>query len=766
MTFPGLFEAFIPNLGRILSIAIVFSVWIFSFDHQNTFHYQQFFTILLASFSLTCFSLIFSFRNPLKPFFTIRFFVVLFIISISLCFRKCFSLEGISSGFLILSQIALFMALRLSLKKESSGTILNSIILSGTMMSIYGILQALNLDMLTWPGSPFKTVGTFGNPNLLAVYIACTIIVTFVSIQHPIYLIKADYLLYPAISIQIISLLLCYSSGAVLTLTMGFFFFKKNFWERELFPHSKYKTWWFPLVLIACIFSFYYSISYCTSKYPWFSLSKTPASYLSLVSRLVEWKMGIDWISDSPLTGSGIDSAKYLFHTYRPPFGTILRLSMYNDDPHAFFLKFLAECGLIPLYAAFGIFCVAFALHKKRRNHPASDKIYPFHKMTLTLLIMILFNGSFSNSFSVTPIVNFFILISALHFCFVLRDVKWTIRKPSFRMVFILPACLFSILGTLLSLEAGAVSKNLFSGQQNLENNQAETASKCFSEALKYDPMNPGALWGIARAYEKLGNSEKALKYLYILNNFSNNIFGCQHTISELLLKNGLIIEAHKWAVEFYRKNNSTVAYELLGDVFLAEGRFEEAEKSFLSGVSVIADWFPEERQSASRIRLRLASIAIDSNNPQNAKDHLFWTEEPEKNSAEYFFLQGYASYKMSLATEALEFFEQSYKSSPENPRYANSLAYTLLETGKDFDRAGKILKDCYQKISNDKKIRLDDLISIVHSLATYYHKKNDLKQARELMLIAIRDCPEEWSERKTKMGKELQKIINEMKKR
>ncbi|MBF0543293.1 MAG: O-antigen ligase family protein [Candidatus Riflebacteria bacterium] len=757
------FDLFSPFLGKALSVLLVFSVWIFSFDHDNPFYYQEFLTVLLATLSLTFLLLLYPFKKPVRPFFPFGFFLIVGVISVAFAVLNSSFIESVKSGFLIFSQLILFVVFRLTLKKESFSTTIKAIILCGTLMALYSIFQSLGLDPIKWPDSPFKTVGTFGNPNFLSIYLVSTILLSYAAIESPEKVFFPDSFLFSSISLQISALLLAGSIGGFLCLLIGFGLIKTDFWLKFPFRITYLKKIGPALVIFLAILFCYLISTYCVAKYPWETLDKPPFGYFFIVSRLVEWKMGMDWITSSPFFGFGPDSSKYLFSAFRPRLGTMLSLSMYNDDPHAFPLKLIAETGFLSLFAFCGFLTLAFSLAVKKKRSYNFSLPEPFLKAILVTGFVIFCNSCFNNSLSIAPITNFFVLLASLHFGNCLEEIKWTNSTSLLRFGHLLSACFFSIFGISIFLESGKISESIWIGNGQLKHGGSQQSEITFKNVLKLDPRNLKAIWGVAKSYENCGKLNDEMEWLFLLNSISTNLFGCQYDIARVLFEQGAIIEAHKWAADFFRHNGSSVAHEILGRILLAEGRTREAEELFEQGILLQATWIPEERSAISRIKLLLASIAMDQKEFNKSEQYLTTIEKPVSDSHEYLFLKGLLSYNLSRTASALEFFENAWKAMPENPRYANSYGYLLLETNGDLEKAGEILLAGYNRIRQTKNIRLDDLLSITHSLATYYYKKGDLNKSRELLTSALRECPIDLNEKRQKFEKDLDKIIMEI---
>jgi len=153
---------------------------------------------------------------------------------------------------------------------------------------------------------------------------------------------------------------------------------------------------------------------------------------------------------------------------------------------------------------------------------------------------------------------------------------------------------------------------------------------------------------------------------------------------------------------------NSSVLYSYTGNTAKAEENLKKA-------IEVDPD-----NEAAN---LNLGLLLAEQNKMQEAEKALLKTLEANPE-------QAVAAYNLSVISsqrstrEAVKYAEIAYKARPEEPKYAYTLAYFLMQNGQK-DRAVQILK----KLINDHPLYL----SAVSFLADIYMKDNKIEEARKL---------------------------------
>lgn len=220
-------------------------------------------------------------------------------------------------------------------------------VISGSLVSLYGILQVFNIDFLSWPEAPYltgRTFSSFGQPNFLASWLLFVIpssfYLFFSTRRHWI-----KFLYFLAFTAQLICLFLTGSRGGLIALllaggaVLAWLFFLMAWPKRKK--------------ILASIFFLALAI-----------ISLAGLDYLShgRVRDLAQFNMGsfgarvnlyhsaVEAISSRPFFGYGIDASREVFiKYYEPDWGIYGQVSQSADRAHNLFLDILLASGIFGL---------------------------------------------------------------------------------------------------------------------------------------------------------------------------------------------------------------------------------------------------------------------------------------------------------------------------------------------------------------------------------------------------------------------------------
>ncbi|HQG30101.1 MAG TPA: tetratricopeptide repeat protein, partial [Candidatus Ozemobacteraceae bacterium] len=525
------------------------------------------------------------------------------------------------------------------------------------------------------------------------------------------------------------------------------------------------------------LITIYGTVSIGVSSYPWHSLSSASSANIPAITRLFEWSMGFKVFARQPLTGIGPGAAAYQLSSFRPQLGTVLGLSRYNDDPHAWPVHLLAETGLGGLFAACSLLAAIFGVHARRRQapppedddgtvspaaHPAnpapanvSPPVRPSsttgmkHSIARAAIVpaaALLYYGLFNNALSVTPLLTQLVLLVGLHQALCLRNVRWR-RGFSFTAIawfLLLPV--FAVSAWVCQSSHHVVESHMFSGLRLLEAEKPDAAERAFAAALQQNPQHLQALWGLALSCERQGRTQRTMETLARLDSLSPNAFSAKYEIARLALENRLLLEAHRAALQNLNGNHNPLSYELLGRILLLEGRRTEAARIFEEGLRLVPPWQQEEIDAAARIRLHLAEFHTENGDWKDAEPLLANLPQNLASSPAVQYMRGLAAYKAGNATAALALFEQAVAAdTASEPKYLNAAGFLLAETNGDLDRAQQMLEDAYRIYRSKQPPLLSEILQVTHSLGIVAWKKGQMKRAGELLQIVAEQSPAEW---------------------
>ncbi len=686
-------------------------------------------------------------------------------------------LVSLRQGFLWISLLLIFACLRLIWNNQTTRHIGYLISLSGFLMALYGLAQRFGLDPIHWVGGRFQVVGTFSNPNFLAAFLMSTALVTFGLLRHDdAAKLSSRITLTGLFLVQMTTLFLTACAGALLCCAIGLLMYWWRFWEVPTRRWFRVSPFFGGTLLTLLLIALYAVFSMTARHYPWENLSRTPWDHLSFVTRILEFHMGFTLFLQHPVAGLGPGASPYLLSSLRPPLGNLLGLANFNDDPHSLALTLLAETGGVGLLAFCSLIAAGFGVHRwhRYRHTPhlslAEDK--PHACLTTSPLttelpvvfaipaMSLLLHALFNNTLSILPLALQLLLLSACHQAACLRETQWRRCMNWLRLPWLLIVPLFLVTGWSLEQNHQLESRLLYQGQEAADSGRNAEAEQAFSRVLAANQQSLKGLFGLAIAQERQGRLVQAQDLLGKLDQLSPNVFGVRLHLSRIFLERRQLLEAHRWALLHLQWSQSPMAYELLGRILLMEGRLQEAEEVYREGLFHVPLGREDELRAADRMRLLLGELALDRGEMETARNYLQTLTTDEARSASALFLLGRLNYDAGLTTEALTFFEKARQADPKDARIGNALGYLLCELNRDLPRARTILEAAYQQYKEQSSPRLQDILSVTHSLGMLYARIGESAKARELLTLAFDQTPADWREIKEARSRDLNRYL------
>ncbi|MFZ2957852.1 MAG: O-antigen ligase family protein [Candidatus Ozemobacteraceae bacterium] len=850
---------FFRTVGVFVTVTLVLSPWVVTVDTADPFLNQGWITFGLACLAIAILAGILpGFRPrpgqiPAAPALLLLWGAIAFS---TLAAPFPISLH---QGLLFMAQLLLLLFLRLIWRRRDTKALLSLMVLSGSLMAVYAIFQRFGYDIFVWLDSPYSAVGTFTNPNFLAAYLLSTLLIALGFLieageeTHP----GLRILFFSSIILQLIALSFTHCEGAWLVLLIGVALLLTDFWE--IHPQNPLHPWNFanspeksvpspalsptpgdfvefppktgaipgifgaytptlgyalhsgvmhlgiffrrsflPATFFLTLFllGLYGCLSHAVSSFPWQTLSGPPYGYFTYISRLLEWHMGFSLFLQHPWAGIGPGGTRYLLSSFRPPLGTMLGLSPYNDDAHSTALTLASETGFFGLLGGCALLVIALGIHARLRHRSTASSLLlqgslsdsaenqhnanqaqnapqvsvlalnfsrvPSPRIAAVPALALILHGLFNNTLSILPLSNTLLLLGALHQGACLADVRWRSGFFPRYLLLLFIAPIFCLASWTLQRETQNIESLLWKGYGEVNRKSWRDAAQSFAQALEFDPQSLKGLWGMAIAQEGLGRLTRAQDLLARLDRVAPNVFGARYHLSRLLLERRQILEAHHWALLNFSCNQSPMSHELLGRILMSEGRIAEAEGFFREGLIYIPAWREDERLAADRMRLQLASLAIDGDRLPEAQTLLTAIGPPLSDSAETAYLRGLTAYKNGAASQAIVFFESACSRSPDDPRFQNALGFLLVETGGDLEKAGNLLDGAWKTYRSRVPPVLADVLNVSHSLGTLFWKQGKLDRAQDLLTTAFEECPLEWKETRERRARDLKRFLAE----
>ena len=399
----------------------------------------------------------------------------------------------------------------------------------------------------------------------------------------------------------------------------------------------------------------------------------------------------------------------------------------------------------IPSAISAVIFYFGVSTSIKNRNYVSSKNDFRFlGRSTLTAILGFTFYSLFNNTFSIIPLSAFIVLIASLHYSCCQPDVRWKPRITGISFLFLLFPIFFGISAYYTELNYEKETNAFSEGATALSQGNWQEAEAKLKEAIQINPQCLKAYYGLALALDALKQPELAQDYLLKLDTMVPNIFNVKYEIARILFENNKILEAHRYAIKNLEWSETPLAYEMLGNILLREGRYNDAEHIFKESLVSIPK-NTKERLATDRIRLSLAALASERGDFKNCKKYLNAIKTEVAENLDAIYLKGMLLTREKKYDEALLLFNKAIELYPHVPRILNAVGYLLLVTNKDLERAQILLEEAYSLVRTSEKVVLADLLMVANSLGKLYHKQNKLKQAGELLKLSYEGTPEEW---------------------
>jgi len=218
---------------------------------------------------------------------------------------------------------------------------------SGFLVSLYGVLQFLNIDFITWAeAAPLasRISSTLGQPNFLASFLLLVIpLSVYLLINTPKFLGKFFYSI--VIVLQVLCLFFTASRGALLAFLIVISGVLLFFW-------SKIKLNIFKKTLI--IFGFLLIILFGALGLEHFLPGRistiTDLKYGSLAVRVTFYKTAVKGILEKPIFGYGQENGNEIFiKYYKPDWGVYGDVGATTDRAHNLILDILLNDGIVGL---------------------------------------------------------------------------------------------------------------------------------------------------------------------------------------------------------------------------------------------------------------------------------------------------------------------------------------------------------------------------------------------------------------------------------
>lgn len=264
--------------------------------------------------------------------------------------QQVFGRTGRGLGAITYFSVIVLMILTATISKVSSVNLIQRVLLySGSVTSVYSILQYFGIDLFQWNTKTNGIIGTLGNPNFQSSFAAATLLPSI----FYIYQNGKRFLSIPVLMLFIVVIFIANSTQGYIILVTSFLIYSLNyFWFRN-------KIFFMGIFVSALAL-----ISFAVLG----MLNKGPLSYylykVSVTSRGEFWRTAISMIRDNLAFGVGIDSFGDWSQFYKDS-KTLNGINEFTDNSHNYFLEFAATGGIFLAFLYFAIVCLVFIVYIK-----------------------------------------------------------------------------------------------------------------------------------------------------------------------------------------------------------------------------------------------------------------------------------------------------------------------------------------------------------------------------------------------------------------
>lgn len=219
--------------------------------------------------------------------------------------------------------------------------------ISGFLVAIYGILQRLGIDFLTWPEDPLFTrraFSTFGQPNFLASWLLLVIpLSAYLIYKHKQFLIRFFYSL--VLASEVICLFLTSSRGAIVALVFSLILFILYLIKFVKIEKKNKLTFGGIFIAFVILGSVIFSLNNPGRLSSLFDLKSG-----SSAARVNYYSAAVEAISRKPLFGYGLDNGAQVFIPYyQTDWGITANVGVSTDRAHNLILDILIGGGIFAL---------------------------------------------------------------------------------------------------------------------------------------------------------------------------------------------------------------------------------------------------------------------------------------------------------------------------------------------------------------------------------------------------------------------------------
>lgn len=641
--------------------------------------------------------------------------------------------EGISSLFFyFLWSLILFVNLlawrnigaRVWSLKAKIRRILISANLSGTLAGLYGVLQILNIDFLTWPDEPYLTgraLSTFGQPNFFASFLLLTIPLAFYLAYSSKNFWAKTFFSFAA-AFQILGLFSTASRGGLLALVLiGFLFVTYLLFSSKFTARTK------TLIVLGAFLVFVLGIGALKIFTPGRLQESFNLGAGSFAARVNFFHASADAILKKPAFGYGLENAGEVFIKYYDnDWGIYADVSANTDRAHNLILDTLLNAGFFGLLLFslwyYSFFKLAWQNYRSEKYKYLSLAIGSAAATYLTSLMF-----SFAIVAAEVYFWLLFAILSAIHFehPVSINNFSGLLKKYSFNywwrlslLIGVLILAAWQIILNGRSLIADAYFNNIYIA---LSRGEALTALVIHDDILNLK-VNPVQQNFVAH---------------FLGDNLGVHLEQASDLATKTMIKNRLEKIAQSLPDRGYQN------FLLKAQIYSQLGNYEMADKYFATILQLTPEW-PLAYLERGRDYMRQGRLAeaenfyrlVDTKLPD--VDSAIINPRHKKVAQSYRYMMytdlGRAYVSQGEYANAEKFFKAAYRNMIEDYSLLKKIADTFYLRG-DLDTAIRYVAHGSVLSPNDYNWPL--------ALATLYLEKGDRAAALNNLETAIKLAPE-----------------------
>jgi O-antigen ligase/Tfp pilus assembly protein PilF len=422
------------------------------------------------------------------------------------------------------------------LEKNDINRVIYILILSHTLMALYGIMQHFSADPFNW-NTNFggRPLGTIGNPDFFAGELLASAMLT---LSYAVFGRKHRAVMWFCFASQVFSIYFTKVAGAYIGFAAGAAVFTcaATFINREQAARWSARNWKKAVLVLAicCVL-----LGTVTAVFSGAISKAVDEKKRSLTHRLLMWESSMLMIEESPVIGKGFGNFRLYFPMYQ---GRLLNDPKNNEFdyvvtwmPHQNYLLIAAETGLIGLgffiLAVAVFYRTAFKAVASRQNaHPAA--------VGFAAAVSALLAASFFNTFYNIPATTFIFFVMLFGVCWFSGESRAYIVKRGLIAVVMTAVSVIALL--FIFSDARTIPANMYLKQADSysKKEMLREAAAYYEKVISLKPVelcpqtDVGQYYYLAEVYRKAGDVKKAAEYYrkdLVLNPYCpevNNMLG------------------------------------------------------------------------------------------------------------------------------------------------------------------------------------------------------------------------------------------------